>query len=88
MLRIIPIKELTNTVKASNKCDKNDNSICIRPDDYGDMVNMSIEISEQQILEGAGKGCKSFVKENKGKVWFIELLVFSVSLKHMSRSYK
>ena len=82
MLRIIPIKELTNTVKASNKCDKNDNSICIRPDDYGDMVNMSIEISEQQILEGQVKDARASLKKTREK------LVFSVSLKHMSRSYK
>ena len=67
MLRIIPIKELTNTVKASNKCDKNDNSICIRPDDYGDMVNMSIEISEQQILEGSVKDARASLKKTREK---------------------
>lgn len=67
MLRIIPIKELTNTVKASNKCDKNDNSICIRPDDYGDMVNMSIEISEQQILEGQVKDTRASLKKTREK---------------------
>ena len=67
MLRIIPIKELTNTVKASNKCDKNDNSICIYPDDYGDMVNMSIEISEQQILEGQVKDARASLKKTREK---------------------
>ena len=67
MLRIIPIKELTNTFKASNKCDKNDNSIFIHPDDYGDMVNMSIEISEQQILEGQVKDARASLKKTREK---------------------
>ena len=67
MSRIIPSKELTNTVKASDKCDKNDNSICIRPDDYGDMMNMSIEISEQQILEGQVKDARASLKKTREK---------------------
>ena len=67
MSRIIPSKELTNTVKASDKCDKNDDSICIHPDDYGDMVNMSIEISEQQILEEQVKDARASLKKTREK---------------------
>ena len=67
MLRIIPIKEWTNTVKASNKCDKNDDSMCITPDGYGNMVNMSIEVSEQQILEGQVKDARASLKKTREK---------------------
>ena len=67
MPQIIPIKELINTLKASDKCDENDDSICIHPDDYGDMVNMSIEISEQQILEGQVKDARASLKKTREK---------------------
>lgn len=67
MSRIIPSKELTNTVKASDKCDKNDDSIGINPDVYGNMVNMSIEVSEQQILEGQVKDARASLKKTREK---------------------
>lgn len=67
MLRIIPIKELTNAVKASDKCNKNDAPICISTDGYGNMVNMSIEVSEQQILEGQIRDARASLKKTRKK---------------------
>lgn len=68
MPRIIPIKELKNTLEVSNLCHKSDEPIFITKNGYGDMVLMSmetydrdmnmeriyreLEISERQVEEG------------------------------------
>jgi len=49
MLQIIPIKELKNTSKISERVHASENPIFITRNGYGDMVLMSIESYERQI---------------------------------------
>ncbi|MBQ9199194.1 MAG: type II toxin-antitoxin system Phd/YefM family antitoxin [Lachnospiraceae bacterium] len=74
MPQIMPIKDLKDTSAISDLCHKVDEPIYITKNGYGDMVLMSIElfeatqkkwnmysdieISEQQIKEGAAKDAR------------------------------
>lgn len=52
MPQIIPIKDLKNTVQISELCHSIDEPIYITKNGYGDMVIMSMEAFENNMLKG------------------------------------
>lgn len=67
MPQIIPIKDLKDTAAVSNLCHRVDEPVFITKNGYGDMVLMSIEISEAQIKSGKTKDAKKALKSVRDK---------------------
>lgn len=67
MPQIIPIKDLKDTAAVSDLCHRVDEPVFITKNGYGDMVLMSIEISEAQIKSGKTKDAKKALKSVRDK---------------------
>lgn len=67
MPQIIPIKDLKDTAAVSDLCHRVDEPVFITKNGYGDMVLMSIEISEAQIKSGKTKDAKKALKSVSDK---------------------
>lgn len=67
MPQIIPIKDLKDTAAVSELCHRVDEPVFITKNGYGDMVLMSIEISEAQIKSGKTKDAKKALKSVRDK---------------------
>ena len=67
MPQIIPIKDLKDTVAVSDLCHRVDEPVFITKNGYGDMVLLSIEISEAQIKSGKTKDAKKALKSVRDK---------------------
>ena len=67
MPQIIPIKDLKNTSEISDMCHKTEEPIYVTKNGYGDMVIMSIEISEKQIEAGQIKDARTALREKRAK---------------------
>ena len=83
MPRIIPIKDMRDTIRISELCHASDERIYITKNGYGDMVMMSmelfesmqkkwsmysdIELSEQQIKEGKTKDARKALSAVRDK---------------------
>lgn len=50
MPQIIPIKDLKNTRERSEMCHKSEDPIFVTKNGYGDMVIMSIEVYEKNVI--------------------------------------
>lgn len=67
MPQIIPIKDLKDTAVVSDLCHRVDEPVFITKNGYGDMVLMSIEISEAQIKSSKTKDAKKALKSVRDK---------------------
>lgn len=67
MPQIILIKDLKDTAAVSDLCHRVDEPVFVTKNGYGDMVLMSIEISEAQIKSGKTKDAKKALKSVRDK---------------------